>query len=98
HLAEEPGFKPLPGGNLIVYRGCTRLDRLQMRLKHLMDEPFLALEVVIELPLAGVGGLDDGVRARRSDALFVKQIGCGSDDLSFCLGSFSRAGPHFLYL
>ena len=53
-MRKKPLLKIAPGIDFIVNGGCPRPDRLQVRLQNLVHEMLFVLEVVIELPLAGL--------------------------------------------
>jgi hypothetical protein len=59
-----------------------------MGLENFVHKPLFALEVVIELALAGIRGADHIVGAGRAHALFVKEIRRHTYDLGFRIGSF----------
>src|SRR5262249_57171375 len=71
-LRDEPLIEVVPRCDVVAERPAAVANRVEVRLQHLVNEAVLVLEVVIELALAGPRRLDDLVRARRRDALFVK--------------------------
>ena len=76
----EPAFEILPGFDVVLERSRAGPDGLEVRLQNLVHEPFFVLEVVIKLPLARIRRFDNVIRAGGVNALFVEQVGGGSND------------------
>jgi hypothetical protein len=79
-LCAEPLLQILPGVDFIANWRAACLDLLQICLKHLVYEAFLAFEIVIKLALPGPGGFNDFVRAGGAKSLFVKQVRSSPND------------------
>src|SRR6266852_5754419 len=62
-LGAEPRFQVLPRFDLIVKGSSAFSDRFEVVLQDLVYQALLVLEIVVELPLAGPGGLHDPIRA-----------------------------------
>src|SRR6266481_1018679 len=93
-MRKEPLFQLRPGIDFVAHLRCPALDLLQIGLKHFVDQPFLALKVVIELPLPRSGSFDDFIGARGASALLVKQVGSRANDPHPGIGASDKSGFH----
>src|SRR5215470_17468972 len=80
HMSAEPFFQVAPRADFVVDRRGATLNLVKIRLEHFVNETFLALEVVIELPFSGSRSLDDVIGAGRPRSLLVKQVRCRANN------------------
>jgi hypothetical protein len=81
-VSHEPALEVLPGLDLVVDMRGVGTDLVLVAQEQLVDDAFLASEIVVELAFAGPRGFDDLIGARGAHALFVEKIGRPSIILS----------------
>jgi hypothetical protein len=94
HMGPEPLLQVTPGVDRGIGGVGAAPDGLEPGLEHLVNQPFLAPEIVVELALSGARGGDDLVRARGGDALLVEKVGGGADDPEPGFRALGSMGGH----